>query len=152
MQVINIFYFKNLFFRNLFFKFLCTSMHFNILGKVNLYKKLCHTGPKFFCHREKFFFCRPPQAFSLTQQQVIFLCTLKHNGKANFKKFLNTGQRVDQRVGTYRDNHIYLKIHAGELNFKHTCARTQNHKNLLNLNIVKKIFCQNFKSWSDPYT
>ena len=30
------------------------------------------------------------------------------------------------------DNHFYLKIHAGEFKFKHTCARAQNHKNFIN--------------------
>ena len=101
-------------------------MHFNTFGKVILYKKLCLTRPNFFCHREKIFFCRPAQ-------QVIFLCTSKHNPTANFKKFLNTGQGVGQRVGTYRYNHIYLKIHAGKFIFKHTCARRQFLKIFTNL-------------------
>ena len=91
---------------------------------------MCLTRPNFFCHREKIFFCIPAQ-------QVIFLCTFKHNGKANFKKFLNTGQGVGQRVGTYRDNHIYLKIHAGKLNFPYTCLRSQFFKNFQILNFVK---------------
>ena len=82
------------------------------------------TGPSFFCHRENFFFCRPAQ-------QVIFLCTLKHNGKANFKKFLNTGQRVGQRVGPSDDNHIYLNLDALKLNFSIYMTRKQ----------ILKIFC-----------
>ena len=47
------------------------------------------------------------------------------------------------------------------IKFKHTCLRklfkfslsghrAQNHKNLLNLNIVKKIFGQKFGLWSVP--
>ena len=97
----------------------------NLMSIFKFYKKWCHTGPNFFCHRKKIFFCRPAP-------QVIFLCTFKHNGKANFKKFLNTGQRVGQRVGTYRYNHIYLNLDAGKFNFKHTCARSQFLKNSLN--------------------
>ena len=98
------------------FKENCLNLFLLVILVNFLYKKLCHTGPNFFCHRKKIFFCRPAQ-------QVIFLCTFKHNGKANFKKFLNTGQGVGQRVGPIRYNHFYLNLDAGKFIFKHTCAR-----------------------------
>ena len=89
-----------------------------------------------------------------------FLCTFKEIWQANFNKFLNTGQGVGQRGAPIEDNHFYLKIHAEELNFKHTCAtavrdfvpaansfgvaRAQNHKNFINFNHWLKIICQIF--------
>ena len=106
------------------FKENCLNLLWLVIWVKFSYKKWCPTGPNFFCHRKKFFFCRPAQ-------QVIFLCTSKHKHTANFKKFLNTGQGGGQRVGTYRYNHIYLKIHAWKLNFKHTCPRSQILKNYL---------------------
>ena len=98
------------------FKENCLNLLCLVIWVKFSYKKWDHTGPRFFCHRENFFFCRPAQ-------QVIFLCTSKHNHTANFKKFLNTGQGDGQRGWSIRYNHFYLKNHAWKLNFKHTCLR-----------------------------
>ena len=98
------------------FKKNCLNLLWLVIWVKFSYKKLSPTGISFFCHRKKFFFCRPAQ-------QVIFLCTSKHNHTAKFLNFLDTGQGAGQRVGTIRYNHIYLKIHAGKFIFKHTCLR-----------------------------
>ena len=98
------------------FKKNCLNLLWLVIWVKFSYKKLSPTGISFFCHRKKIFFCRPAQ-------QVIFLCTSKHNPTTNFKKFLNTGQGASQRGTPSEDNHFYLKIHAGKLNFKHTCLR-----------------------------
>ena len=68
------------------------------------------------------------------------LIKFKHTCLRKLFKFSWSGQGVGQRVGTYRDNHFYLKIHAWKNFFLHTCARAQNHKNFLILNIFKNIW------------
>ena len=112
------------------FKENCLNLLWLVIWVKFSYKKLVLTSTNFFCHREKFFFCRPAQ-------QVIFLCTSKHNHTANFKKFLNTGQGGGQRVGTYRYNHIYLLLQG--LRPKNSCMEIK-----FSLYMFKEIIFKNF--------
>ena len=112
------------------FKENCLNLLWLVIWVKFSYKKLVPTGPSFFCHRKNFFFCRPAQ-------QVIFLCTFKHNGKVNFYKFSWSGQGVGQRVGPISYNHIYLNFCHWKFIFKHTCARSQFLKILQILNSCK---------------